>query len=56
MVAYAGQGDARRSMALLWRAEAAWGKRTGPGPEPRLSVIVIVNAAVADAEGMAALS
>ncbi|WP_336206666.1 TetR/AcrR family transcriptional regulator C-terminal domain-containing protein [Nonomuraea sp. LPB2021202275-12-8] len=58
MVVYAGQGDARRSMALLWRAEAQAEKRTGPGPKPGLSVDAIVDAAiaVADAEGMAALS
>lgn len=58
MVVYAGQGDARRSMALLWRAEATTERRTGPGPKPGLSVDVIVDAAiaVADAEGMAALS
>jgi AcrR family transcriptional regulator len=58
LVVYAGQGDAHRSMALLWRAEVATEKRTGPGPKPGLSVDVIVDAAiaVADAEGMAALS
>ncbi|GAA2904659.1 TetR/AcrR family transcriptional regulator C-terminal domain-containing protein [Streptosporangium fragile] len=58
MVVFAGQGDARRSMALLWRAEASEGVRTGPGPKPGLSVDMIVDTAiaVADAEGMAALS
>ncbi len=55
---FAGQGDARRSMALLWRDTAADDRRTGPGPKPALSVDKIVDAAidVADAEGMAALS
>ncbi|GAA4079811.1 TetR/AcrR family transcriptional regulator [Actinomadura miaoliensis] len=59
MVVFAGQGDARRSMALLWRApEGERGARSAPGPRPGLSVDVIVDAAiaVADAEGMAALS
>lgn len=59
MVVYAGQGDARRSMALLWRTgEAGERGETRPGPKPGLSVDVIVDAAiaVADAEGMAALS
>ncbi|MER5420112.1 TetR/AcrR family transcriptional regulator [Streptosporangium roseum] len=56
MVVFAGQGDARRSMALLWRTEGPGDAR--PGPKPGLSVDVIVDAAiaVADAEGMAALS
>ncbi|MFD0690129.1 TetR/AcrR family transcriptional regulator [Actinomadura fibrosa] len=57
MVVFAGQGDARRSMDLLWGAET--GRRpSGPGPKPGLSVDVIVATAiaVADAEGMAALS
>ncbi|ASO21866.1 Tetracycline repressor protein class E [Actinoalloteichus hoggarensis] len=55
---YAGQGDARRSMALLWRTDAQPSPRTGPGPKPALSVDAIVDAAiaVADAEGMQALS
>lgn len=56
LVVYAGQGDPRRSMALLWRAEPAAGPR--PGPKPGLSVGEIVDAAIAiaDAEGMAAVS
>jgi AcrR family transcriptional regulator len=58
LVVFAGQGDARRSMALLWRATGSGNVRTGPGPKPGLSVDMIVDAAiaVADAEGMAALS
>jgi AcrR family transcriptional regulator len=58
VVIFAGQGDARRSMALLWRTSGAGYVRTGPGPKPGLSVDLIVDAAiaVADAEGMAALS
>jgi AcrR family transcriptional regulator len=57
LVVFAGQGDARRSMALLWRTEEEPGE-TRPGPKPGLSVDVIVDAAiaVADVEGMAALS
>ncbi|MEV4570752.1 TetR/AcrR family transcriptional regulator [Nonomuraea sp. NPDC049419] len=56
MVVYAGQGDARRSMALLWRSGEPGEAR--PGPKPGLSVDAIVDAAieVADSEGMAALS
>ncbi len=51
MAVFAGQGDAGRSMRLLWRAP-------GGGPGPGLSVDVIVDAAieVADRDGMAALS
>lgn len=58
MVVFAGQGDARRSMGLLWRATAPAEPRTGPGPKPGLSVDMIVDAAiaVADEQGMAALS
>lgn len=58
MVVFAGQGDARRSMALLWRAAGSGDVRTSPGPKPGLSADVIVDAAiaVADAAGMAGLS
>ncbi|MEV0373011.1 TetR/AcrR family transcriptional regulator [Streptomyces sp. NPDC050636] len=58
MVLFAGQGDPRRSMSLLWRTEGSAGTRSTPGPKPALSVDAIVDAgiAVADAEGMAALS
>ncbi|MEW2505561.1 TetR/AcrR family transcriptional regulator C-terminal domain-containing protein [Amycolatopsis sp. NPDC047767] len=57
MVVFAGQGDARRSMELLWRKDVA-PRGGGPGPKPGLSVDAIVAAAVeiADASGMAALS
>lgn len=52
MVVYAGQGDPRRSIELLWRAPAE-GRR--PGPKPALSVDAIVDAAiaVADEQGLA---
>ncbi|MEU9561775.1 TetR/AcrR family transcriptional regulator C-terminal domain-containing protein [Streptomyces sp. NPDC048161] len=60
MVVFAGQGDARRSMSLLWRADRPErpDRRPGPGPRPGLSVDAIVTAAiaVADEDGMAALS
>ncbi|MGD3105990.1 TetR/AcrR family transcriptional regulator [Streptomyces sp. YGL11-2] len=61
MVVFAGQGDARRSLSLLWRADAperTARTRTPRGPKPALSVDAIVDAgiAVADADGMAALS
>jgi len=54
VVVFAGQGDARRSMELLWGVAAS----PRPGPKQGLSVAAIVTAAieVADAEGMAALS
>lgn len=57
MVVYAGQGDPRRSMALLWRDHEP-AERTGPGPKSQLSVDLVVETAieVADAEGMQALS
>ncbi|MER6299021.1 TetR/AcrR family transcriptional regulator C-terminal domain-containing protein [Kitasatospora sp. NPDC001539] len=57
MTVYAGQGDPRRSLTLLWGAPEE--VRTGrSGPKPGLSVDAIVSAgiAVADADGMAALS
>jgi AcrR family transcriptional regulator len=66
VVVFAGQGDARRSMALLWGTAGPGAgsrsgpgeTRTGPGPKPGLSVDAIVDAAIAiaDAEGMRALS
>ncbi|MFD7718938.1 TetR/AcrR family transcriptional regulator, partial [Streptomyces sp. NPDC059814] len=60
MVVYAGQGDARRSMSLLWRSAAPEqpDRTPGPGPRPGLTVDAIVAAAiaVADEDGMAALS
>ncbi|WP_159944506.1 MULTISPECIES: TetR/AcrR family transcriptional regulator [unclassified Nocardiopsis] len=58
MVVYAGQGDPRRCMALLWRAPDEGPARTAPGPKPELSVDLVVEAAVAvaDDEGMGALS
>ena len=56
MVVFAGQGDARRSMALLWRAQAD--EEPKPGPKQGLTVDAIVAAAIgiADEQGMAALS
>lgn len=58
MVIFAGQGDARRSMALLWRPAGSEGVRSAPGPKPGLDVDTIVAAgiAVAEEQGMAALS
>jgi len=54
VVVFAGQGDARRSMELLWGVAVS----RRPGPKQGLSVDAIVTAAIeiADAEGMAALS
>ncbi|GAA4870703.1 TetR/AcrR family transcriptional regulator [Saccharopolyspora cebuensis] len=58
MVVFAGQGDARRSMSLLWRSPGSAAERSGPGPKPALTVDRIVDAAIglADAEGLAAVS
>ncbi|MFJ5646237.1 TetR/AcrR family transcriptional regulator [Streptomyces sp. NPDC093223] len=62
MVVFAGQGDARRSMALLWRSAVSRGAAlkpgSKPGPKPGLDVDTIVAAGVgvADEQGMAALS
>lgn len=59
MVVFAAQGDARRSMGLLWRdAGGSVGGHTGPGPKPGLSVDLVVAAGieVADTDGMAGLS
>lgn len=58
VVVFAGQGDARRSMDLLWRSAGSGGTRAAPGPKPRLDVDTIVAAsiAVAEEQGMAALS
>ncbi|MFE7563272.1 TetR/AcrR family transcriptional regulator [Kitasatospora sp. NPDC057500] len=57
MTVFAGQGDARRSMALLWRApEAPRPGRSGPKPGLSVDAIVLAGIAVADAEGPAALS
>lgn len=56
MVVFAAQGDARRSMELLWRAPVP--DEVRPGPKPALTVDAILDAAIAiaDEEGMAALS
>jgi AcrR family transcriptional regulator len=56
VVVFAGQGDARRSMALLWRTPLAEEPR--PGPKQGLTVDAIIAAAIeiADEYGMAALS
>lgn len=57
-VVFAGQGDPRRTMALLWRTTDSGKARGGPGPKPALSVDAIVDAAIAiaDEQGMAAPS
>lgn len=55
MVVFAGQGDAQRTMRLLWGARDEVSR---PGPKPALTSDDVVEAAilVADEEGMAALS
>jgi AcrR family transcriptional regulator len=51
---YTGAGDPKRSMELLWRLQAPRRR----GPKPRLQVEQVVRAAIAlaDAEGLAAVS
>ncbi|ALG11333.1 TetR/AcrR family transcriptional regulator [Kibdelosporangium phytohabitans] len=60
MVVYAGQGENKRTMALLWRAHGAVqdAEKVNPGPKQGLSVDEIVDAAIglADTEGMNAVS
>ncbi|MFE4971423.1 TetR/AcrR family transcriptional regulator [Kitasatospora sp. NPDC056651] len=57
MTVYAGQGDAQRSLALLWGApEEPRAGRSGPRPGLTVDAIVSAAIAVADAQGMAALS
>ncbi|MFG3228478.1 TetR/AcrR family transcriptional regulator [Kitasatospora sp. NPDC048194] len=57
MTVYAGQGDPRRSLTLLWGApEEARAGRSGPKPGLSVDAIVSAGIAVADADGMAALS
>jgi AcrR family transcriptional regulator len=56
---FSGGGDQARSIALLWGVDAAGRTPTGRrGPKPRHSVEAVVQAAIAlaDAEGLAALS
>lgn len=55
MVVYAGQGEVKRTMALLWRVPK---DKVSPGPKQALTVDEIVDAAIslADAEGMNAVS
>ncbi|CAM3796037.1 TetR/AcrR family transcriptional regulator [Kibdelosporangium persicum] len=58
MVVYAGQGENKRTMALLWRAHGVIEEKVSPGPKQQLSVDEIVEAAIelADSEGMPAVS
>jgi len=51
---HSGSGDISRSLALMWR----FGERSGPGPKPQLTLEQIVEraVAVADAEGLEAVS
>ena len=58
MAMLAGQGDPRRSLALLWRGVGTDPVRPAPGPKPRLTVDAIVEqaVAVADADGITGLS
>jgi AcrR family transcriptional regulator len=58
LTVYAAQGNARESMALLWRESAPRRKRVAPGPKPGLSIDSIIEAAIsiADADGMDGLS
>ena len=57
MVTYAGQGDPRRTMELLWGVPTA-AEATPRGPKPGITVDDIVAAAtdIADTEGLDAVS
>jgi len=55
-VVYAGQGDAERSMALLWNAQQTPGVRSGPKPGLSVDLIVAAAIAVADEQGTTDLS
>jgi len=54
MTEYAGRGDPRRSLELLWGA----GEVSTRGPKPRSSVVAVVTAAIeiADVKGLGAVS
>lgn len=58
MTILAGQGDPRRSLALLWSNASAEPARPTPGPKPGLTLNAIVDQAiaVADVDGIAGLS
>lgn len=51
-----GTGDPARTMALLWRDRNAPGPRRGPRPRLDVDRIVAAAVAIADAEGLAAVS
>ena len=51
-----GTGDPARTMALLWRDRSAPGPRRGPRPGIDVDGIVAAAVALADAEGLAALT
>lgn len=53
---FTGTGDPARSMALLWRAPVPGGPRRGPKAGLDVDRIVAAAVALADAEGLAALS
>ena len=53
---FTGTGDPARSMALLWRDPAPAGPRRGPRAGLDVDRIVAAAVALADAEGLAALS
>lgn len=54
--AFTGTGDPARSMALLWRDREPGAPRRGPRPGLDVDRIVAAAVALADAEGLAALS
>lgn len=53
---FTGTGDPARSMALLWRGAGDPARRPGPRPELDVDRVVVTAVAVADAEGLGALS
>ena len=54
--AFTGTGDPSKSLALLWRRSEAPARRRGPQASVGLDAIVAAAVALADAEGLAALS
>jgi AcrR family transcriptional regulator len=55
-IEFTGSGDAARSMALLWRPPDTSAVRRGPRPSLDVDRIVAAAVALADAEGLEALS
>jgi len=55
-VDYTGGGDPDRTLELLWRSQLEAGPRRGPRPSHTVDDVVAVAVALADADGLAAVS